>query len=78
MQIPRGGNQVKTIKLNTGDIVRFESALNINEEISALLIPVLTAVENEAETDTHLMLRAIRRIVNEQYLALRDLAEVMK
>lgn len=78
MQTPRGGNQVKTIKLNTGDIVRFKSALNINEEISALLIPVLTAVENEAETDTHLMLRAIHRIVNEQYLALRDLAEVMK
>ncbi|WP_369503237.1 hypothetical protein [Proteus mirabilis] len=78
MQTPRGGNQVKTIKLNTADIVRFESALNINEEISALLIPVLTAVENEAETDTHLMLRAIHRIVNEQYLALRDLAEVMK
>lgn len=78
MQIPRGGNQVKTIKLNTGDIVRFESALNINEEISALLIPVLTAVENEAETDTHLMLREIQRIANEQYFTLRELAEVMK
>ena len=69
---------MKTIKLNTGDIVRFESALNINEEISALLIPVLTAVENEAETDTHLMLREIQRIANEQYFTLRELAEVMK
>lgn len=78
MAITGRDDEMKTIKLNTGDIARFESALNINEEISALLIPVLTAVENEAEADTHFMLRAIHRIVNEQYLALRDLAEVMK
>lgn len=69
---------MKTIKLNTGDIVRFESALHIREEITALLLPVLTAVENEAETDTRLMLRAIHRIANEQYFTLRELAEVMK
>ncbi|EPI2104858.1 hypothetical protein MNY64_06645 [Moellerella wisconsensis] len=69
---------MKTIKLKAGDLCRFESALKISEEISALLIPVLTAVENEAETDTHLMLRAIRRIANEQYFTLRELAEVMK
>lgn len=69
---------MKTIKLNLGDIGNLKSALNISEEICALLIPVLTAVENEAETDTHLMVRAIHRIANEQYLALRDLAEVLK
>lgn len=69
---------MKTIKLNLGDISNLKSALDISEEICALLIPVLTVVENEAETDTHLMVRAIHRIANEQYLALRDLAEVMK
>ncbi len=67
-----------TINLKAGDIARMESALHISEEITALLLPVLTAVENEAETDTHLMLRAIHRIANEQWLTLRELSEVMK
>ncbi|MEY0255098.1 hypothetical protein AB7X32_15120 [Morganella morganii] len=69
---------MKTIKLSEGDMVRFRSALHISEEIIALLLPVLTAVENEAEPDTHLMVRAIKRIAVEQYEKLRVLAEVMK
>ncbi|HDU8689477.1 TPA: hypothetical protein RG737_002273 [Morganella morganii subsp. morganii] len=69
---------MKTIKLSEGDMVRFRSALHISEEIIALLLPVLTAVENEAEPDIHLMVRAIKRIAAEQYEKLRVLAEVMK
>ncbi|RNW11258.1 hypothetical protein B9086_012145 [Morganella morganii subsp. morganii] len=69
---------MKTIKLSEGDMVRFRSALHISEEIIALLLPVLTAVENEAEPDTHLMVRAIKRIAVEQYEKLRGLAEVLK
>lgn len=69
---------MKTIKLSEGDMVRFRSALHISEEIIALLLPVLAAVENEAEPDTHLMVRAIKRIAAEQHGKLRVLAEVMK
>ncbi|KGP43402.1 hypothetical protein [Morganella morganii] len=69
---------MKTIKLSEGDMVRFQSALHISEEIIALLLPVLSAVENEAEPDIHLMVRAIKRIAAEQYEKLRVLAEVMK
>lgn len=69
---------MKTIKLSEGDMVRFRSALHISEEIIALLLPVLTAVENEAEPDTHLMVRAIKRIAAEQYEKLRGLAEETK
>lgn len=43
-----------------------DNIVEINEELQALLIPLLTAVENEAETDTHLMLRAVQRIVISQ------------
>lgn len=69
---------MKTIKLRDVDVMRFESALHISEEIIALLLPVLTAVENEAEPDTHLMVRAIKRITVDQYEKLRELAEVLK
>lgn len=69
---------MKTIKLMEGDVMRFESALHASEEIIALLLPVLTAVKNEAEPDTHLMVRAIKSIAVEQYEKLRVLAEVMK
>ncbi|HAT1525741.1 TPA: hypothetical protein I8W52_000875 [Morganella morganii] len=69
---------MKTIKLSEGDMARFESAMHASEEIIALLLPVLTAVENEAEPDTHLMVRAIKRIAVEQHEKLRVLAEVMK
>lgn len=69
---------MKNIKLSEGDMARFESVLHVSEEIIALLLPVLAAVENEAESDTHLMVRAIKRIAVEQYEKLRVLAEVMK
>lgn len=69
---------MKTIKLSEGDVMRFESALYASEEIIALLLPVLTAVKNEAEPDTHLMVRAIKRIAVEQHEKLRVLAEVLK
>lgn len=69
---------MKTIKLSEGGVMRFESALYASEEIIALLLPVLTAVKNEAEPDTHLMVRAIKRIAVEQHEKLRVLAEVMK
>lgn len=69
---------MKTIKLSEGDMMRFESVLHVSEEIIALLLPVLTAVENEADPDTHLMVRAIKRITVDQYEKLRMLAEVMK
>ena len=53
---------MKTIKLSEGDMARFESALHVSEEIIALLLPVLTAVENEAEPDTHLMVLSLIHI----------------
>ena len=59
-------------------MMRFESVLHVSEEIIALLLPVLTAVENGADPDTHLMVRAIKRIADEQYEKLIALAEVMK
>lgn len=54
---------MKTIKLNVGHLSTLEEVEHINEELQALLIPLLTAVENEAETDTHFMLRAVNRLV---------------
>ncbi|HHQ6610066.1 TPA: hypothetical protein ACSTL2_000393 [Morganella morganii] len=69
---------MKTIKLSEGDMARFESAMHASEEIIALLLPVLTAVENEAEPDTHLMVRAIKRIAVERHEKLRVLADVLK
>lgn len=69
---------MKSPTLKPGHADKLNRALETSEEITALLIPVLTAVENEAETDTHLMLRAINRIANAQYDALRELAEVLK
>ncbi|MEY1090518.1 hypothetical protein AB7160_16920 [Morganella morganii] len=40
-----------------------DDALKINEELQALLTPLLTAVENEADTDTYLLLRTVQRII---------------
>lgn len=55
-----------------------DEALKINEELQALLSPLLTAVENEADTDTHLMLRALRRIVLDQLDELTRLGAIFK
>ncbi|MGX4746107.1 hypothetical protein [Providencia rettgeri] len=50
---------MKTIKLKVGHLSTLEEVEHINEELQALLIPLLTAVENEADTDTHFLLRAV-------------------
>ncbi|HCM64756.1 MAG TPA: hypothetical protein DIT05_19780 [Morganella sp. (in: Bacteria)] len=55
-----------------------DDALEINEELQALLTPLLTAVENEADTDTHLILRAVQRIVFVQLDKLTRLDAVFK
>ncbi|MFW0853522.1 hypothetical protein ACNYC7_15640 [Morganella morganii] len=43
-----------------------DDALKINEELQALLTPLLTVVENEADTDTYLLLRTVQRIIFDQ------------
>jgi hypothetical protein len=55
-----------------------DDALKINEELQALLSPLLTAVENEADTDTYLMLRAVQRITLVQLDKLTRLDTVFK
>lgn len=55
-----------------------DDALKINEELQVLLSPLLTAVENEADTDTYLMLRAVQRITLVQLDKLTRLDAVFK
>ncbi|MEQ4640070.1 hypothetical protein ABN072_02165 [Providencia rettgeri] len=69
---------MKTIKLKVGHLSTLEEVEHINEELQALLIPPLTAVENEADTDTHFLLRAVNRLVHAQGKEITRLAEVMK
>ncbi|HGN2088796.1 TPA: hypothetical protein ACKRY6_003145 [Proteus mirabilis] len=69
---------MKTIKLKVGHLATLEEVEHINEELQALLIPLLTAVENEADTDTHFLLRAVNRLVHAQGKEITRLAEVMK
>ncbi|MGV2934753.1 hypothetical protein ACIPUA_06815 [Providencia sp. AGC89] len=69
---------MKTVKLKVGHLATLEEVEHINEELQALLIPLLTAVENEADTDTHFLLRAVNRLVNAQGKEITRLAEVMK
>ncbi|MDH0356276.1 hypothetical protein [Morganella sp. GD04133] len=64
--------------LLVGELSNFETAVEINEELQALLIPLLTAVENEAQTDTHLMLRTLQRLVFSQIKSLDGLGEILK
>lgn len=45
-----------------------DEAKEINEEIQSLMLPLLTAVENEAESDTYFMLRAVNRLLSNQYI----------
>ncbi|WP_340622438.1 hypothetical protein [Xenorhabdus siamensis] len=63
------------IKLSIGDKHNLQNALRINEEIQALLMPLLPAVENEARNDTYLMLRAVERLSVYQFEALTELNE---
>ncbi|HEM8304122.1 TPA: hypothetical protein U2M51_000303 [Providencia rettgeri] len=69
---------MKTIKLKVGHLSTLEEVEHINEELQALLIPLLTAVENEADTDTHFLLRAVNRLVHAQGKEITRLAEVLK
>ncbi|WP_047685726.1 MULTISPECIES: hypothetical protein [Xenorhabdus] len=62
-------------KVPAGDKLRSQNALRINEEIQALLMPLLTAVENEASNDTYLMLRAVERLSVCQFDDLTELNE---
>ncbi|HIE5975307.1 TPA: hypothetical protein ACXNXU_002706 [Proteus mirabilis] len=78
MAITGGGDQMKTIKLNVDHLSTLEEVEHINKELQALLIPLLTAVENEAETDTHFLLRAVNRLVHAQGKEITRLVEVMK
>lgn len=78
MAITGGGDQMKTIKLKVGHLSALKEVEHINEEIQALLTPLLTAVENEADTDTHFLLRAVNRLVCAQGKEITRLAEVLK
>lgn len=69
---------MKTIKLKVGHLSTLEEVEHINEELQALLIPLLTAVENEADTDTHFLLRAVNCLVHAQGKEITRLTEVMK
>ncbi|MTC83616.1 hypothetical protein GKR73_19000 [Providencia stuartii] len=69
---------MKTIKLKDGHLSTLKEVEHINEELQALLIPLLTAVENEADTDTHFLLRAVNRLVRAQEKEITRLAEVLK
>ncbi len=78
MRIPRGGDQMKTIKLKSGDVAAFDAVKDINNEIQSILFPLITAVENEAETDTYYMARALKRLIHEQWREIARFEEVMK
>nr|ELR5058197.1 hypothetical protein [Providencia rettgeri]ELR5087637.1 hypothetical protein [Providencia rettgeri] len=66
------------MEVTVGHLSTFEEIGHINEELQALLIPLLTAVENEADTDTHFLLRAVNRLVHAQGKEITRLTEVMK
>ncbi|MEY0054431.1 hypothetical protein [Providencia rettgeri] len=66
------------LEVTVGHLSTFEEIGHINEELQSLLIPLLTAVENEADTDTHFMLRAVNRLICAQQKEINRLAEVMK
>ncbi|MEX9815386.1 hypothetical protein AB7X09_05300 [Providencia rettgeri] len=55
-----------------------DEAKGINEEIQSLMLPLLTAVENEAESDTYFMLRAVSRLLKNQFIEFERIEGVMK
>ncbi|MBD2816023.1 hypothetical protein ID850_14935 [Xenorhabdus sp. Flor] len=61
------------IKLSFDNKISLQTSLKINEEIQALLMPLLAAVENEAEPDTYAMLRAVQRLSVCQFSELLEL-----
>ncbi|EPN6878851.1 hypothetical protein ACT2XF_000053 [Providencia rettgeri] len=62
---------MKTIKLKVGHLSTLEEVEHINEELQALLIPLLTAVENEADTEWQVQ----RSMVN-SYFRLSEFPEI--
>ncbi|WP_099116193.1 hypothetical protein [Xenorhabdus ishibashii] len=62
-------NDMKT-KISVGDKSYLENALEINEEMQALLAPLLKLAEEDIDTDVYLKLRAAHRLSMCQY---RDL-----
>ena len=55
-----------------------DEAKEINEEIQSLMFPILTAVENEAESDTYFMSRAVSRLLKNQFIEFERIEGVMK
>lgn len=55
-----------------------DEAKEINEEIQSLMFPILKAVEDEAESDTYFMLRAVSRLLKNQFIEFERIEEVMK
>ncbi|MEY0933975.1 hypothetical protein AB7185_07895 [Providencia rettgeri] len=62
----------------TAQLRLLDEAKEINEEIQSLMFPILTAVENEAESDTYFMLRAVSRLLKNQFIEFERIEEVMK
>ena len=63
----------KLVSYSIGDYQRLNLAIEINEEMQAIILPVLTAVENEADDDTFILVRAIQRILLAQEVELKEL-----
>ncbi|MBI6550137.1 hypothetical protein H8A87_15850 [Xenorhabdus sp. VLS] len=61
-------------KISVGDKSTLQNALELNKEILALVMSLLTAVENETDADTHAMLRTVRRLSATQKYELTKLS----
>ncbi|PHM23360.1 hypothetical protein [Xenorhabdus ehlersii] len=68
---------MKKIKINPGITASVSDVKHINEEIQAQMIPLLTAVENQADSDTYHMLRGIKRLMTVQFNEINKLSEVL-
>ncbi|MCP9270433.1 hypothetical protein M5U04_20765 [Xenorhabdus sp. XENO-1] len=56
------------------DKLYLQNALELNEEILALVIPLLTTVKNKIDPSTHAMLRTVRRLSTTQNYELTKLS----
>ncbi|MDD9339773.1 MAG: hypothetical protein PV362_09000 [Providencia heimbachae] len=68
----------KPTAYSIGDYQRLNASIEINEEMQAIILPVLTAVENEADDDTFILVRAIQRILLTQSVELGELQNNFK
>ncbi|QCJ70366.1 hypothetical protein C9446_11175 [Providencia heimbachae] len=68
----------KLTAYSIGDYQRLNTSIEINEEMQAIILPVLTAVENEADDDTFILVRAIQRILLTQSVELGELQNNFK